>query len=210
MFVTTRTEMTPGGDDAGWYEVADIELPGDDQVCENDLALLVLAKPVLETEAKPITPGVQYLMWDPVQYGSTFTAIGYGVVSPAGDDAGTRRRLDFVSVICAVETAASEPAGLPFGSACTSADVCTSNLCIGDTDEARICTKACVTDGPCPEGHTRRASVCLPTLPVPPPASPEGDGCVSSGGSSFPRPGGSLALAMLAHAGLLRHRGTNE
>jgi hypothetical protein len=99
LFVTTRMSMrdVPA---AGWHAVAAVHTPADDQVCGNDIALLVLDAPIPRSEAKPVTPGVQYVMWDRERYQDTFTAIGYGTTSPDGDGSGVRRRLDLVSVLC--------------------------------------------------------------------------------------------------------------
>jgi MYXO-CTERM domain-containing protein len=97
--ITTNTRMTaPGGD---WYAVddANVFVPDDDHICGNDIALLILDEPVPESVAKPVTPGVQYLMWDSAHYEPAFFAIGYGNTSPSGG-AGTRRLSTAISVLC--------------------------------------------------------------------------------------------------------------
>jgi hypothetical protein len=99
LFVTTRMSMRdlPA---SSWRVVKAVHTPEDDQVCGNDIALLELDVPIPRSEASPVTPGVQYVMWDRARYEDTFTAIGYGTTSPEGDGSGVRRKLDLVSVLC--------------------------------------------------------------------------------------------------------------
>lgn len=97
--VTTNASMKQGGS-AGWYSVKSIAVPDDTHICGNDIALLVLTAPVPATDTKPITPGVQYQMWDPDHYHPVFTAIGYGITGPNNNDSQTRRIRNFISVQC--------------------------------------------------------------------------------------------------------------
>lgn len=97
--ITTNT--TIGSAASGWFGVKSIHTTNDAHICGNDIALLVLNSSVPSATASPIVPGVQYVMWDPAaDYGTTFTAIGYGNTSPAGDGAGTRRIRPNVSLLC--------------------------------------------------------------------------------------------------------------
>lgn len=100
--VTTNTEMFSGSQSgSGWYTVASISVPGDDHICGNDLALLILNGPIPSNVARTITPGVQYQMWDSEHYDPAFLGIGYGFTSPTPDNsAGTRRISKPISVIC--------------------------------------------------------------------------------------------------------------
>lgn len=102
--VTTNADMfgmgAVDGNGTGWYSVKQIAVPTDNHMCGNDIALLVLNKMVPAAEAKPVTPGVQYLMWDPAaQYSMSFTAIGFGQTSPTGPS-GRRYRRELMRVIC--------------------------------------------------------------------------------------------------------------
>lgn len=97
--VTTNADMFGTGT-AGWYSVKSYEVPDDDHMCGNDIALLVLSTSVPANEATPVIPGVQYVMWDPVpQYAMVFTAIGFGQTSPTGPS-GTRYRRELLGVVC--------------------------------------------------------------------------------------------------------------
>jgi len=96
--VTTNTTMA--GATSGWYGVSSIHVPDDDHICGNDIALLVLSQSIPASVTKPITPGVQYLMWDPDQYKPFFRGIGYGNTSPQGGGSGTRRLSKPISVLC--------------------------------------------------------------------------------------------------------------
>lgn len=98
-YVTTNTKMTQGGT-AGWYAVSQIAVPSDAHICGNDIALLVLSNAVPATDAAPITPGVQYPMWDWTRYDPVFAAIGYGVTGPDKEDSQTRRIRKFIDVVC--------------------------------------------------------------------------------------------------------------
>ena len=96
--VTTNTTMA--GAQSGWYGVSKVFVPADDHICGNDIALLVLSQSIPSTVTKPITPGIQYLMWDPDQYAPYFFGIGYGNTSPNGGGSGTRRISKPISVLC--------------------------------------------------------------------------------------------------------------
>ncbi len=97
--VTTNTQMFDG-DSKGWYSVKSVHVPDDDHICGNDIALLVLSTSIPDTVTKPITPGVQYLMWDPDQYSPSFRGIGYGNTGPNTGGSGTRRISKPISVLC--------------------------------------------------------------------------------------------------------------
>lgn len=96
--VTTNTTMAAAP--SGWYAVSGVAVPDDDHVCGNDIALLVLSQSIPASVAKPVIPGVQYLMWDPDHYTPSFVGIGFGITSPSSDDSGTRRRSKPISVLC--------------------------------------------------------------------------------------------------------------
>ncbi|HSO35255.1 MAG TPA: trypsin-like serine protease, partial [Labilithrix sp.] len=80
-FVTTFDEIFQTT--KNWHAVKAINVPQPDGVCGNDIALITLQDPIPATEATPIVPGVQYSMGDIDRYSHTFTAIGYGKISPA-------------------------------------------------------------------------------------------------------------------------------
>jgi MYXO-CTERM domain-containing protein len=107
LVITTNGAMstagTVDGTNTGWYSVKTISLPPDAHLCGNDIALVTLNKAVPATEAKPIIPGVQYFMWDPIpNYTLSFAAIGFGLTSPSPnpDTAGIRRKKVPINVIC--------------------------------------------------------------------------------------------------------------
>jgi hypothetical protein len=99
LYITTNATMSDAA--SGWYLVKSIGTPQDAHVCGNDIALLVLEHNVPASEAKPVTPGIQYLMWDPASgYVPVYTAIGYGNESPSNSGAGTRRKRELRGVAC--------------------------------------------------------------------------------------------------------------
>ena len=80
-WVTTNSKMFQST--LGWHHVKSIVVPTDDRVCGHDIALLILDTPIVNaTEAVPVIPGVQYPMGDIDRYNHSFTAIGYGKISP--------------------------------------------------------------------------------------------------------------------------------
>lgn len=104
-WITTNANL--GGNpntSPGWYKAKTIYRPADKHICGNDIALIVLDKSVPESEAKPITPGIQHKMWDTSRYVPSFTAIGYGRTAPASaggsGGAGVRRILELIDVRC--------------------------------------------------------------------------------------------------------------
>lgn len=102
-YITTNPSMFSGSATTGWYKAKTVLRPNDAHICGNDIALIVLEKSVPEAEAKPVTPGIQHVMWDS-RYLPSFTAIGYGRTGPASlggnGGAGTRRILDLIDVRC--------------------------------------------------------------------------------------------------------------
>lgn len=80
-FVTTYDEIFQTT--KGWHAVKSVSVPAPDGVCGNDIALITLQDPIPATEATPVIPGVQYAMGDIDRYAHSFTAIGYGKISPA-------------------------------------------------------------------------------------------------------------------------------
>ncbi|MBX3229756.1 MAG: trypsin-like serine protease [Labilithrix sp.] len=104
-WITTNTSLNGNPSTSpGWYRAKSIYRPNDPHICGNDIALIVLEKSVPETEAKPITPGVQHKMYDATRFVPSFTAIGYGRTMPASmggnGGAGTRRILSGIDVRC--------------------------------------------------------------------------------------------------------------
>lgn len=106
LYITTNTSLFTGGSgsSAGWYKAKKVFRPADDHVCGNDIALIQIETDVPASEAKPITPGIQRLMWDTNYFTPAFTAVGYGRTAPAqaggNGGAGLRRILASIDVRC--------------------------------------------------------------------------------------------------------------
>ncbi len=77
-----------------------IILPEDARLCGNDIALIILATSVPSTLATPITPAIERRVTNREAYDFKFTAIGYGVTSPIGNDARTRRIRNAINMYC--------------------------------------------------------------------------------------------------------------
>jgi hypothetical protein len=97
-WITTHHDMI-NQTTIGWHKVQTINVPNDDHVCGNDIALLTLEDLVPASEATPVVPGVQYDMGDD-RYASRFTAIGFGNTSPVNGSAGIRRLKLAIPLIC--------------------------------------------------------------------------------------------------------------
>jgi len=94
MFVTTKTSLSQNpGDYVGSKEVL-VPAKGS-PVCGNDIAILILSKPIPETEAVPRVPRVD----TPVKKGEKYYAVGYGQRGENGAS-GTRYRLDDLRTAC--------------------------------------------------------------------------------------------------------------
>lgn len=100
LWVTTNPSMRQGAQSGGWYEVEEIRVPSDDRICGNDIALFILKSAVPAQVAKPITPGVQHVMWDSDRYGNRFAAIGYGNTGPDQGGSQERRIRRNIPVVC--------------------------------------------------------------------------------------------------------------
>lgn len=79
--------------------VAEIVRTPGDTLCGQDLALLVLAKNVAATVARPVAPAVNVPMYDS-RFNRTITAIGYGIDGPDGGGIGLRRIRENIRVPC--------------------------------------------------------------------------------------------------------------
>ena len=112
---------------AGAYDVAQVIVPPDVAFCGNDLALLVLAKNVPASVARPASPALRGHA-----YGRDVVAIGYGVSSPSTNDDGVRRARSAVPVTCVPSDPAfsCDPATYDMTSAELSAG---DGLCSGDS-----------------------------------------------------------------------------
>jgi V8-like Glu-specific endopeptidase len=107
LFVTTDTVISQN---SGFVGVAPNGIyvpsgPGQDMVCGNDIAVLVLAKPIDLPGGYPagyVVPAISPPLTDP-SHSTTVAAIGYGIDTPtddAGVTAGTRRIKENVSLAC--------------------------------------------------------------------------------------------------------------
>jgi MYXO-CTERM domain-containing protein len=93
--VTTSASMWAS--DASWLKARDVILPpGAPAVCGRDVALIVLATPVDRILALPIPPRLDASP----RHEEDYFAIGYGTTGGPTDDAGERRRLDALHVVC--------------------------------------------------------------------------------------------------------------
>ncbi len=98
-YVTTNVEVTP--DTVAEFTVDEVVgLPdGEDEVCGNDIAMLVLSKNVPAAKATPYEPRLDSAL----MAGDSYYAIGYGATDDAGSGAGLRRRRDDLTVSCVAD-----------------------------------------------------------------------------------------------------------
>lgn len=97
-FVTTSPEINQS---SRFYQVQKINVSAKNQVCGNDIALLILRNKVPSAEATPITPGVEYALTDHLHNSTNYTVIGYGATGPgSAGGAGTRRIRQDLSIAC--------------------------------------------------------------------------------------------------------------
>ena len=88
------------GNSAVLHSVSQIITPPGNTLCGADIALLILSDVVDSSEATPAIPGVQYPIDDSRYANHKFNAIGYGITSVSGNDAGTRRIRTSVRINC--------------------------------------------------------------------------------------------------------------
>jgi hypothetical protein len=80
-----------------WLPVREVLVPpGDDAVCGNDLALVLLASPVPVDEATPLMLRLD----QPPTAGEVYSAVGFGRTGAETRDSGFRRRRDGLQVMC--------------------------------------------------------------------------------------------------------------
>ena len=99
LWITTSSNMMQAS--VGWHEVETVFTTQVDNVCGNDIALLVLKTQVPAADATPAVPAVQYPMTDFNRWPARrVTAIGYGNTGPTGFSAGTRRIRAGIRIEC--------------------------------------------------------------------------------------------------------------
>jgi hypothetical protein len=101
MAVTTDTVVTTNSAFVGVASLFVPTGPGQDKVCGNDIALLVLQSPVALPQY--VTPALFPPMTDQGTYSTTVTAIGYGIDTPTDTNAtsaGTRRIAENIALKC--------------------------------------------------------------------------------------------------------------
>jgi MYXO-CTERM domain-containing protein len=84
------------------HVVSQIITPAPTEVCGNDISILILKDMIPSSEAVPAIPNTGYSLTDQDHYNSNagFTAIGYGITSPNGNDSGTRRIRKNIDTVC--------------------------------------------------------------------------------------------------------------
>lgn len=104
--VTVENQISQNADFIG---VRKVLLPTDKTMCGNDIALLILAESIPESDAKPAIPKIH----EKINEGADIrqiTAIGYGISDPNdqnGQTAGTRRIREKINVICTYDAASA-------------------------------------------------------------------------------------------------------
>ncbi len=94
VLVTTEAQMSQDGRD--YFAGAEIHVPpGSRDVCNNDIALVILSRNIPASQAQPIVPRIDSTVFR----GERYTAIGYGHTGDGGGS-GTRRILEGRSVEC--------------------------------------------------------------------------------------------------------------
>jgi hypothetical protein len=95
LYVSASQQLTQNPND--YHNVWEVVLPpANSDFCGNDVALLVLGKPIPEGVAVPMIPRVD----SQLQVGEGYSAIGYGAVNQQGQGSGMRRRRDNLDVEC--------------------------------------------------------------------------------------------------------------
>jgi MYXO-CTERM domain-containing protein len=137
--VTTDGELDR---QAQFYRVRKIVVPQETDVCGNDIALLILNSNVPAQVARLVTPAVAAPITDRSIYGSSFTAIGYGLTSPADEtSAGIRRYKKNISIECYEGATVSDCGGQIEGVTNTEF-VSAGGTCQGDSGSSAFDQKA--------------------------------------------------------------------
>ena len=111
-------------DDSDYYTMAyDVVVPpGDNTLCDRDIALIILEDPIKPDKALPLIPRVDSM----ITTHERFSAVGYGGIDWSGDGGGVRRRQDDIEIHCIGHDCGS--------SAITGAEWAgDANLCGGDS-----------------------------------------------------------------------------
>ena len=126
--VGTPTTITAGN--AGEFLVTEVRVvPTETNLfCGYDVALLILAENVPAEVAEPLLPRVD----EPLVADELYSAVGYGAIDEAGNEAGTRRRRDDLSVLCVGLDCDSHPA-IPPGWVTASEWTGEGAVCHGDS-----------------------------------------------------------------------------
>jgi len=130
-FFVTSADVVDVGNVGEFLVTAVLSLPEEQEpssLCGSDVAMLVLAELVPESLATPYVPRLDD---DPLVAGEVYDAVGYGATDGAGNGAGTRRRLDGISVDCVSDGCADHSL---FGAQTASTEwVGAGGVCQGDS-----------------------------------------------------------------------------
>jgi hypothetical protein len=104
IFVTTEPTMPRS--QLGYLPVDRVLVPeGSNQVCGNDVALLILKAPMDVGPGQVLVPRVD----EPSAAGDQYSAIGYGATDDAGSGSGQRRRRDTLFLSCVATCGRASP-----------------------------------------------------------------------------------------------------
>ena len=83
-----------------FYPAKKVVVPQAEGFCGNDIALILLAKSIPVSEARPAIPVVQFDMTSSAQIGKQIAALGYGLTNPSAKDSGLRRVRENIGILC--------------------------------------------------------------------------------------------------------------
>jgi hypothetical protein len=83
-----------------FYPAKKVIVPQAEGFCGNDIALILLAKSIPASEARPAIPVVQFDMTESAQVGKQIAALGYGLTNPSAKDSGIRRVRENIGILC--------------------------------------------------------------------------------------------------------------
>ncbi len=98
--VTTSKTFDDADKAKNWYTGSKVLVPSGNAGCGADVSLIVLAKSIPSSEAKPVDPAIDHFMTEHQTYSINYAAIGFGSTAPDTNTSGSRHFAEGLRITC--------------------------------------------------------------------------------------------------------------
>jgi hypothetical protein len=98
--ITTSKTFDDADKAKNWVAGSKVLVPSGNAGCGSDVSLIILAKSIPSSEAKPVDPAIDHFMTEHQIYSINYAAIGYGNTAPDTSTSGTRHFAEGLRITC--------------------------------------------------------------------------------------------------------------